>query len=645
MRKISNVLRAASCCTFSLLMCLPAAGQDAWSQADCVTLLDSTAVTVQPNGSGSFAVYRSFRVQTPKGAVNNHVIKYDYDPLTAFARFKQVTLQRANGETVQVDVTKTCDYAAPARAIYWGARQIMIELGSLEPGDTVSYEISKKGFTYALLAGGEDDDTRFIPPMRGQFYDIVPFWVDQPTRRKVYTVSMPMEKELQFQFYNGACASSMRYEDGRKVYTFAKNEVLPFGREPNMVDLFDEAPKLMMSSTPRWEDKSLWFHDLNEAYGSFDALPEAQQKVNELIKGKKTEMEKIAVLTHWVADNIRYAGISMGEGEGFTLHNTKMNYTDRCGVCKDIAGTLISFLRMAGFEAYPAMTMAGSRIESIPADHFNHCVAVVKLANGMYIPLDPTWVPFCRELWSSAEQQQNYLPGIPGGSDLCLTPVSAPENHYVRIVAENKLDAKGTLRGTFSITAEGQSDSSIRRIFTQGWQTEWQSAMESQLLSVSPRARMLKVDYGSAPKDYQAGPIRITFRYEIPDYALAGDGELLLKPMVMNNLYTSVLSFLRIDTDLETRRYGFRDACSRLVELDEVITLPRGYRLAGQSRSEQRTSPAADFEGSLRQDGNKLVLKQKLALKKRIYRAADWEGFRSAVNAYKSFADYLIVKP
>lgn len=150
-------------------------------------------------------------------------------------------------------------------------------------------------------------------------------------------------------------------------------------------------------------------------------------------------MEKIAVLTHWVADNIRYSGISMGKGEGFTLHNTKMNYTDRCGVCKDIAGTLISFLRMAGFEAYPAMTMAGSRVESIPADHFNHCVAVVKLSNGTYMPLDPTWVPFCRELWSSAEQQQNYLPGVPEGSDLCITPVSAPENHYVRIKADNRL--------------------------------------------------------------------------------------------------------------------------------------------------------------------------------------------------------------
>ena len=621
-----------------------AAKGESYAKFDCVALLDSTSVSVQPTGQGSFAVCKVIKVQTPKGAVANRVIKYDYDPLTAHAEFKRVTIYHADGQIEEVDVKKTCDYTAPARAIYWGARQIMIEVGALNPGDVIDYEIAKKGFTYALLGAVPEDDSRFIPPMRGQFYDIVPFWSSEPTVRKVYKVSIPMEKEMQFQFYQGECTSSMRYEDGRKAYTFAMEDMMPFRREPNMVDLFDAAPKLMMSSTPHWKDKSLWFNKVNEDYGSFAPLPEAQKKVDELIKGKKTEMEKIAVLTHWVADNIRYAGISMGKGEGYTLHDTKMNYTDRCGVCKDIAGTLVSFLRMAGFEAYPAMTMAGSRIESIPADHFNHCVAVVKLANGTYMPLDPTWVPFCRELWSSAEQQQNYLPGIPGGSDLCLTPVSAPENHYVRITADNKIDAKGTLKGSFTITAEGQSDSSIRRIFTQGWQTEWQSTMESQLLNVSPKARMLGVDYGKAPKDYQTGPIRITFRYEIPDYALVGDRELLLKPMVMNNLYASVLSFLRIDTGLETRQYGFRDACSRLVELDETIALPRGYRLAGEPRSEQKAAPAADFEGSLQQVGNKLVLKQKLALKKRIYRAADWEGFRAAVNAYKSFADYLIVK-
>lgn len=632
--------------SFLLLLSLSSAfGQERWSNADCITLLDSTSVTVQPNGSGQFTVYKQFKVQTPKGAVQNRIIKYDYDPLTAFAEFKQVTLHRANGETQQLDVTKSCDYAAPARAIYWGARQIMFEVGKLETGDTVEYEINKKGFTYALLtAEGDNDNERFIPPMRGQFYDIVPFWTDQPTIRKVYSVSIPMEKELQFQFYQGECASSMRYEDNRKVYTFAQNNILPFARESNMTDLFDVAPKLMMSSTPKWEEKSLWFHKTNEDYGSFKATPEAQQKVNELIKGKKSEMEKIAVLTHWVADNIRYSGISMGKGEGFTLHNTEMNYTDRCGVCKDIAGMLISFLRMAGFQAFPAMTMAGSRVESIPADHFNHCVAVVKLQNGTYIPLDPTWVPFCRELWSSAEQQQNYLPGVPEGSDLCITPLSAPENHYVRITAHNELTNKGTLKGSFTITAEGQSDSNIRRIFTLGWQSDWRNAMETQLLNVSPKARMLSVDYGKAPKEYQAAPIQITFRYEIPDYAIAGNNELMFKPMVMNNLYSSVLSYLRINTAMETRQYGFKDACSRLVEMEETITLPKGYQMTATPRKVQETSAPADFEGSLTQAGNKILLKQKLALKKRVYEASDWKGFRTAVNAHKSFADYIIIK-
>ena len=630
-----------------------AAGQ-AYQNADCVVLLDSTSVSVEPTGQGSFAVCRSFKVQTPKGALANRVIKYDYDPLTAFAEFKYVTVYRADGEVEHLDVAEALDYAAPARSIYWGARQIMIEVGALEPGDIVEYEIAKKGFTYALLAseagGGSaasagEDDSRFIPPMRGQFYDIVPFWCADPTVRKVYRVSFPMEKDVQFQFYQGECTSSMRFEDGRKVYKFAVDDVMPFDREPNMVDLFDAAPKLMMSTTPEWKDKSLWFNKVNEDYGSFEAYAPAQKKVDELIRGKETEMEKIAVLTHWVADNIRYAGITMGKGEGYTLHNTEMNFTDRCGVCKDIAGTLISFLRMAGFEAYPAMTMAGSRVESIPADHFNHCVAVVKLSNGTYIPLDPTWVPFCRELWSSAEQQQNYLPGIPEGSDLCLTPVSAPENHYVRIKADNTLDENGTLKGTFTITAEGQSDLNIRRIFTTGFQSEWRNTMERQLLNISPKARLVSVDYGRNPKDYQAAPIKITFRYEIPDYALVGeDGVMLFRPLVMNNLYNSVRSYLRINTSLEERRYGFKDGCSRLMELDENISLPEGYVMVTAPKSDEMQGSGADFSGSLVQDGNEVVLHNTLALKKRVYEASDWDSFRNAVNAHKAYGEYVIVK-
>lgn len=636
------------CCCFSALQAQPEsflrqrARQAAkYGQFSQVVLNDSITVKVTSTGSGTFSIYKAFLVNNEAGALDNRVICYDYDPLTAYAEFKYMNIYKSDGRKIPLDVTKAYDYAAPARMIYWGARQIMLEIGRLDPGDIVEYEIHKKGFTYALLQD-QTSEERFIPPMRGQFYDIVPFWCEVPTLHKVYQVAVPMDKEMQFQFYQGECSSSMRYADGCKIYTFTKTDMQPFRREINMVDLYDAAPKLMMSSTPCWKDKSLWFHKTNEDYGSFAPFPEAQKKVNELIGGKKTEMEKIAVLTHWVADNIRYAGITMGKGEGFTLHNTQMNYTDRCGVCKDIAGTLISFLRMAGFEAYPAMTMAGSRVESIPADHFNHCVAVVKLSNGTYMPLDPTWVPFCRELWSSAEQQQNYLPGVPEGSDLCITPVSAPENHLFRINANGKLDKNGTLKGRFTVTAEGQSDLNIRRIFTTGWQSDWYNNMEKQLLVVSPKARLLKVDWGKDPKNYQAAPIKITFWYEIPDYALMGNREMLFVPLTMNNLYSQVRSYLRINTDITERRYGFKDGCSRLVELDETIQLPEGYRLAQPVENEQK-SPVADFEGYIRQKNNTLTIHQKLALKKRVYEAADWEAFRNALVAHKKFSNHLIV--
>ena len=69
-----------------------AAQGKAYEKSDCVTLLDSTLVSVQPTGQGSFAVCKVIKVQTPKGAVSNRIIKYDYDPLTAHAEFKRVTV-------------------------------------------------------------------------------------------------------------------------------------------------------------------------------------------------------------------------------------------------------------------------------------------------------------------------------------------------------------------------------------------------------------------------------------------------------------------------------------------------------------------------------------------------------------------------
>jgi hypothetical protein len=612
--------------------------------SNVLLVFDSTHVVMMETGLSHSYIHRLYKVLTPEGAKSLSVIKYDYDPLSAWSEIRGVTIYRADGSQVALDTTKVLDYPQPARAIYWGAREKMIEVGRLEPGDAVEVQLYRKGFTYALL-GSSDDDERYIPPMKGHFYDIVPFYSNDPILTKVYRVDVPATKVLQYEVYNGEVASKMWRSGDRFVYTFSKKDILPFKSEPRSVDASDIAPKLLLSTSPDWKSKSTWFYGVNEDYKSFEANDEIRKKVNELLRNARNEMDSVSILTHWAGDEIRYLGVSMGKGEGYTLHSGAMNFTDRCGVCKDKAGMLITMLRAAGFEAYPAMTMAGSRIDYIPADQFNHCVTVVKSrADGRYHLLDPTWVPFVRELWSSAEQQQNYLMGVPEGADLGETPVSNPSNHYLRMTGFTSISADGTLEGEYDVMAEGQTDAAIRGMFTRAYVADWASNVEKEVLRISPLAQLVKVSYDE-PYNYLAGPIQIHFRIRIPEYATVAGNELIFTPFLATGFMKRAMPHLGFDTGLEDRKFPFRDRTSHNVEITEKITLPAIKELVYVPAPQSGDGSGAQFYGNIKRENDVLKFSFNATYPKRIYQAEDWPSFKKAV-AYqnKLSTDQVIVK-
>jgi transglutaminase-like putative cysteine protease len=607
-------------------------------------IFDSTYSDVQETGLTYVYTHRLYKVLTSQGALDLNTITYGYDPLSAYVEIRKVLIYRNSGEVEELDIEYVQDYPAPARAIYWGASEKMIEVGRLEPGEAVEVFLFRKGFTYALLAGDGDDDM-YIPPMRGHFYDIIEFWSSDPVLEKVYQTSVPEDKLVQYETYNGELKTSVWYEDGKMVYTFSKKDIMPMKREPSMVALSDVAPKLLISSSPDWYAKSLWFYNVNEDYGSFDVSSEVKEKVDEILKGRaKTEMDSISLLTHWVADEVRYSGISMGPGEGYTLHKGDMTFLDRCGVCKDKAGMLVTMLRAAGFESYPAMTMAGSRIDYIPADQFNHSVTVVKLRNGEYKLLDPTWVPFLRELWSSAEQQQNYLLGVPEGADLGITPLSPPENHYFKIRGKSVIKKDGSLQGSLVLEAEGQSDGAIRGLFTRALKSTWDQNVERELKRKYPLMEITSIDYDD-PYDYLAGPIQLRISYNIPDFAVITEEEMIFTPVIISGIFMRGMSHMYMNVDNEERMYPFRDRCSRLVELHESIKLPAKVSIAYVPEEEEFEAEPASFQGGyiLSKSGTSLMVDEKVVLKKRIYEKEDWGAFRKAVSAQQRFASEPVI--
>ena len=636
-----------------------------------LTRFDSTGVYVEESGLSHVLTHRRVEALTFNGCSQLSTIKMDYDPLSAYCEITHLLVHRAFTGTTDTLVwpgrennVPIYDYVAPARMIYWGASQKMVEVGRVNLMDEVEVWTYKKGYTYALLADGNngvsglngtfaalpENDSRYVPPMKGHFYDIVPFWSDQPVQHKVYQLNIQDSKSLRYQVYFKGMPYNDQLEirretadeEGRTLYTFSnKEDIMPLKREPRALANNDMQCKLLLSTSPDWQAKSRWFYGVNEDYGSFVPTPAVQKKVNELLVGAKDEMDSISRLTHWVADNIRYAGISMGEGEGFTLHNQEMNFTDRCGVCKDKASTLIGFLRAAGFKAYAAMTMAGERIDRIPADQFNHSVCAVQLRDGSFRMLDPTWVPNVRELWSSAEQQQGYLIGTAEGCDLMETPVSAPENHYIRIIGESAIDKNGTLTGTISVTAEGQSDASVRGVFG-ARQSEWRRNLELELLRIAPNAEITDIEY-TDPDRYLEQPVKITYKYRITDYATVDKEVISFIPLSARGFYSRAMSHLYFDFSQEQRKQPFSDRCSRLVDIRETITLPFAPSQMHYPMVDGVADPAASFGCGFQLNGDKLTFGEQAVFGKRVYDAADWLPFRASAMAQLKVAETPVI--
>ncbi|HER43708.1 MAG TPA: DUF3857 domain-containing protein, partial [Candidatus Eisenbacteria bacterium] len=529
--------------------------------AEYVVVYDESVNRVKPSGVTYVDSYIIHKILTPAGVRNRSVLRWNYDPQSSYVEVREVNIVR-DGKRIPVDVSKVRDLPAPQSYIYWKDRVKTLQLPRLRVNDGIEMKVFRKGFTYALLgsgtggagtagsdttgaAAGADTtagapgDERYIPPMPGEYFDIVIFSEPAPVIEKRYVLNLPAGKRLHSEVYNGPLYSSTSYAGERTEYAWWGLDIPPRPDEPARPDRSDYATKVVMATAESWEAKSRWFFDVNRH--QFEVTDEIREKVEEIFEEmgveNASEERKAEVLVHWVAQNIRYSGQTMGEGEGFTLHPGWMIFEQRSGVCKDIAGMLITMMRAAGMNSFAAMTMAGSRIEEVPADQFNHSVCALKKEDGTFEMYDPTWVPFNNNIWSLLEAEQHYLVGTPEGESLSRIPYSPPEESPLRIRHEAKLSADGTLEGTFELSGSGAMDSRLRGIIAGSRLRDMTETFERLLAPVSNRVEDIEFEY-HAPDDFSRD-MWITFRYRIPRFAfpIAGgfEFESPMMQVVLNN--------------------------------------------------------------------------------------------------------------
>ncbi|MFH1680568.1 MAG: DUF3857 domain-containing protein [Candidatus Eisenbacteria bacterium] len=605
------------------------AGADAskYEGADRVIVFERTEFDVEESGLTQRYEHRLVKVLDWSGARSLSRLRFDYDPASNVVEILAVRVHRADSTHVDVDPSALVDATAPAHLIYWGGRMVVLGVPPLEPGDGIETITYKKGFQIAYL-GASDDDERYIPPMRGHFYDVLLFQEDLPLVEKRYTVHLPREKPLQYSVYNGEVMSSLTFAEDSHVYRFWRENVPALDREGRMPDASDVVPKVVMATVPDWEEKSRWFYGVNEDRDIFAWTPEIKEKVDEITKGLKSEDEKIAALLHWVGQSIRYSGLNMGEGEGYTLHPSIMTFQDRCGVCKDIAGMLVTMLRAAGYPTFAAMTMAGSRVEKIPADQFNHCVVALRKEDGSYLMLDPTWAPWNNPIWNRWEGEQNYVIGSPEGEDLMMIPAFAAEENLLEIRSEAKILKDGSLEGTLVLDGKGAMDGRIRTAAADRSKRDVRSGLEEWLGAVSDRVEL--VDYRfTDPRDF-AIDSSLRIRYRVPRFADLLEDDLVFRSPALRFIAENArLSRLALMPDDEERTQGVFLWGPQKIVIDETIELPSGYKAEkpeDASVDEEVAAASLKWEAS----GGALALKGEAILETRQFSAEEYAGPREA---------------
>ncbi len=600
-----------------------------------VIVFDSTRVVVEASGLSHRYQHTLHKILTADGVRAASAQRFDYDPASNMISIQRVRVHHADSSFTEIDPQRFVDCFAPAYMIYWGGRMKLLTLPRLAVGDAVELRTYKKGFQIAYLAQVDVDEERYIPPMRGHFYDVLLFADHHPLRVRHYELVLPRDKPVHFSVYNGEVYAAMSYTDSSLVYAWWAKDQEAAHHEPRQPDWSDFVPKVVLATVPDWPEKSRWFFDVNDPVFAWN--DEIQAKVDELTRGLDSDEERMAVLLHWVADNIRYSGLNMGEGEGYTLHPSIMTWEERCGVCKDIAGMLVTMLRAAGYTTYPAMTMAGSRVEAVPADQFNHCVVAVEREDGTFVMLDPTWAPHSRDTWSRAEGEQHYVIGSPAGEERCAIRSFAAGESPLTIALETRLDERGGLEGKIDVVGDGYMDSRLRRSLSYRPPSAWHAYLTGWLQSISPALEVTESEFADY-RDY-AQPMRYRARFRVPGYAVVSDS-LIDCAVPSLRLLAGCQRFLRVIDlpEVEDRQHPALFWATGLVDIEEEMRLPRGYEFAPELPACEVYHDAAFLEIGTEAKGKTLHFHHRMALEKRTVPPGEWPQLAEVSDSLRSLA-------
>ena len=352
------------------LMCICTAAFAQYKPAYSVVKSNSKFVI---NRDASYTQYleEQTRVDTPQGVRMLGERKISYNSTLEDVEVLEAYTIQPDGTRIAVPVDKirTQDDVEEHGAIYSDSKSKVIIYPTLEGGSQVYYRATSVLHT---------------PQFPGHFFT----WEHYSPHVRYESVNVELTHDVGIEvgvsskgMQGGKLEASPLPNTVSYKFTFSQDKVYP--GEESRADLADFAPNFSASTFKTYADVGKAYQV--RAKDMAKVTPAIQTLANDLIQkaNAQTTLDKVKVLHHWVAQNIRYLGIYVGAG-GYVPHDAPSILDNRYGDCKDHVVILEALLAAVGIDSSPALinSSAAYLLPQLPTPGiFDHVITYVPSLN------------------------------------------------------------------------------------------------------------------------------------------------------------------------------------------------------------------------------------------------------------------------
>ena len=263
-----------------------------------------------------------------------------------------------------------------------------VSFSNLSPGDTliISFRADERATEESRFFGDYYGQVIFLNPtgrLRRFFFAAS---VDlMPVAFSKLVLVLPKENVRKIHIYAKGVKEKATEEAGvdakTRVLVWRLRDLPLLTREDHMPPMEQVTPNIQVSTFYDWKKFGRWFWSLIRK--QFEGSERLRAKVAELIKGKRSELEKIWAIARFVTEEIRYEEAASFDIHGWKPYKAAQIFERGNGDCKDKAILFCTMMREAHLKAYIALVKSqlegrGKPDLTLPLiRHFNHAIVYV----------------------------------------------------------------------------------------------------------------------------------------------------------------------------------------------------------------------------------------------------------------------------